>query len=500
MAESTAGRRRRIVFIQTIPFPLIGIESLAAVLAQHELQVIITYVDSYATILRKLREFRPDFICFTCTTSDHGHLLSLAGKLKEIFHVPFIWGGPHPTFFPDIIKEQGVDIAVRGEAEHILPALIDDPSDLTRASCSFKKDDGIVVINPTGHLIHDLDALPYPDRGLYRKFYKHLPYSALMVVAGRGCPFNCSFCYNRTLKRIFSEDLRAGKYVRLRSVAHVIGELEDFIQRFGRPRYIKFMDDTFIFNRKWTLAFLDAYRTRVDIPFTCLGRADLMDEKIAEAMQCAGASCFMWAVETGNEKLRREVLKKNITDAQVRECGALLNKYHIPFRTYNMMGLPGETVDDALATVIINREIKNRFPLCTIYDPYPETELAEIAAAQGLLNQPITSDTFGKIQYVSSLLKVDPRILRIQMLFFYFVRFPFLDKYLRQWIAKDHPRLNRLLFFLAYGYVFWRTYKHTIPEMIQIVFRTFRPLSKLEVSSTGNQSSRVTSDVNSRHE
>ncbi len=485
MSQLTDGNRRRIVFIQTIPFPLIGIESLAAVLADHELQVIITYIDSVPTIIRKLQVFKPDFICFTCTTSDHGHLLALAARLKPMFPVPFIWGGPHPTFFPDIIKSPGVDIAVRGEAEHILPSLIANPADTTRPSCSFKKDDGTVVVNPMGRLIHDLDAWPYPDRGLYRKFYRHLPYSALMVVAGRGCPFNCSFCYNRTLKRIFNEDLRAGKYVRLRSVTHVIGEIEDYIRRFGRPRYVKFMDDTLIFNRKWVLEFMAVYRDRINIPFTCLGRADLMDEEVAAAMRAAGVSCFMWAVETGNEKLRRDILKKNITDAQMLECGRLLNKYHIPFRTYNMMGLPGETVEDALKTVTINRAIRNRFPLCTIYDPYPETELAEAAVEQGLLDQPITSETFGKIQYISSLLKIDPRILRIQMLFYYFVRFPFMDRYLRKWIKKDRPRINRMLFFVAYGYVFWRTYKHTIPEMLAIIYRTFRPLCGLEADKKG---------------
>ena len=80
MQAMTDNNRRRIVFLQTIPFPLIGVEALAAVLTHHELQVIITYIDSYEKIVSKLRAFKPDFMCFSSMTSDHSHLLALARR------------------------------------------------------------------------------------------------------------------------------------------------------------------------------------------------------------------------------------------------------------------------------------------------------------------------------------------------------------------------------------------------------------------------------------
>lgn len=473
-------RGRRIAFLQTIPFELIGVQSLAAVLKDHEVEVIITYIDSCPRIVRKLTRFRPDFLCFTSNTSDHHYLLSLAQKLKETFGIPYIWGGPHATFFPEIIEEPGVDIAVRGEAEHILPGLIDDIADTTRRSCSFKLADGTIIRNEMGRLIHDLDSLPFPDRSLYRRYYRSLPYSSLPMVAGRGCPFNCSFCYNRTLKKIFSEDLRAGRYVRLRSPERVVAEIEQYIRDFGRPRYVKFYDDTLIFDRKWVLGFMDLYRRRIGIPFTCLGRADLVDEEIVKAMKDAGIACFLWAVETGNERLRKEVLKKNISNEQIVRCGEMLNRHKILFRTYNMMGIPGETWEDALSTADLNRRIRNPLPLCTIYDPYPGTELAEVAEKAGLLEGPLHSKNYTKIQYATSLLKIDPRILRVQMLFFCLVRFPFLERFLRKWILADHRIINQLLFYPGYGYVFWRSYKHTFREMLLIIWRTYRPLVGLE--------------------
>jgi radical SAM superfamily enzyme YgiQ (UPF0313 family) len=366
-----------------------------------------------------------------------------------------------------------------------------DPLDTSVPSCLFKKADGTIVRNEMGPLLRDLDALPFPDRSLYRRFYADLPYSSLTMVAGRGCPFNCSFCYNRTLKKLFDADLKSGNYVRLRSPARVIEEIEDHVARFGRPDYVKFYDDTFIFHRRWLDEFLDLYIARIRIPFTCLGRADLVDEPLMARLKEAGLSCFLFAVETGNEQLRRRVLKKGISDAQILECGRLLHKYRIPFRVYNMMGIPEETWEDALSTVELNRRIGNPLPLCTIYDPYPDTELAEVAASQGMLSRPLDSGTFSKIQYASSLLRIDPRILRIQMLFFYFVKFPFLDRLLRWWIRRDHKIVNQLLFYPAYAYVFWRSYKHTVREMIQIVLRSARPLVGLEVEPQDRPASSI---------
>ena len=44
-----------------------------------------------------------------------------------------------------------------------------------------------------------------------------------------------------------------------------------------------------------------------------------------------------------------------------------------------MIGLPGETLEQALKTVDLNARIKTDYPWCSIYQPYPETELGTYA-------------------------------------------------------------------------------------------------------------------------
>lgn len=466
-------KSKRIAFIQTLPVESVGIQSLTAALKGHEIQVFIYYIDGYKRLLKKLKAFNPDVICFSTCTGDHLILMGLAAKLKEFFDVSFIWGGPHPTFFPEIIKEIGVDIVVRGEAEQILPRLIDDPQNTKVESCYFKNSNGEIIKNEMGHVVLDLDSLAFPDRSLYRKYYKTLPNSSLDIIAGRGCPFNCSFCYNQTLKKLHSPDSYSGKYVRLRSPQNVINEIKAYVKNYGKPRFIHFRDDTFIYNRKWVESFFALYLDQVNLPYTCLGRADLFDEGLAQIMKKTKIAMFFWAIETGSEKLRNSLLNKNLSDEKIIRCGEILNKYKIKFRVYNMMGLPTETFEDALLTVKINQKIKNPYPLVTLYDPYPGTELAKVAAEKNLLTRDIDIYAYSGNQYTESIIKTDKRILRVQKLFFYFVRFPFLEPILKKWINKDHTTINEILFYLAYGYVFYKTYKYTLTEMFLIVWRSF---------------------------
>jgi anaerobic magnesium-protoporphyrin IX monomethyl ester cyclase len=471
--------QKRVAFIQTVPFELVGIQMLAAVLKKHHLQVIITYIDPYERIREKIREFNPDFLCFTACTGDHEVLLQIAGRLKEEFKVPFIWGGPHPTFFPEIINEEGVDVVVRGEAEIILPRIIDFSDDTTVESCWFKAADGSIIRNKMGRLIKDLDELPFPDRSLYRKHYKSLPNSSLNILAGRGCPFDCRFCYNQALKGMFKEDYLSGSYVRLRSPQNVIAEIEEYMEKYGRPRFVHFRDDTFIFNRRWLEKFLGLYEERIGIPFTCLGRADLIDDEMAVLLKRAGLVMFCWAVESGSERLRNNVCGKGITDEQILRCGLILNRYKIPSRVYNMMGLPSETYEDAKLTVTMNQRIGNRFPLSTVYEPYPNTKMEEMARREGLLLD-LTGQR-SRTQYDGAYVKGDDRIMRIHKLFFWLVLFPSLDKWGYRYIQKDHKLINKVMFYIGYAYVFHWSYKYTIVEMALIVWRLFKPLATFKI-------------------
>ena len=72
-----------------------------------------------------------------------------------------------------------------------------------------------------------------------------------------------------------------------------------------------------------------------------------------------------------------------------------------------MVGLPGETIENAIETVKLNGTCKPSFSIASIFQPYPGTELTTYAIEKGLYddNEEINYDSF----YEKSLLRQPDR-------------------------------------------------------------------------------------------
>jgi hypothetical protein len=108
-----------------------------------------------------------------------------------------------------------------------------------------------------------------------------------------------------------------------------------------------------------------------------------INEKTIDLLKDAGCVSVKMGIETANQKVRLEILKKITTDAEITEAARLLHKYKINFLTYNMMGIPTETYQDALNTYELNRRIRPLLGWCSLLNPYKGTAIAEIARKTG---------------------------------------------------------------------------------------------------------------------
>ena len=75
-------------------------------------------------IEEKISEFKPDVIGYSVMTGDNKFYLDLNRNLKSRHQFLSVFGGPHPTFFPEIISQGGVDIVCRGEGEETFSELL----------------------------------------------------------------------------------------------------------------------------------------------------------------------------------------------------------------------------------------------------------------------------------------------------------------------------------------------------------------------------------------
>ncbi len=302
----------RILLIQSLFVEQFGIMTLAAV-AKAKGHTVALAVGSDSHILRKANEFKPDLVGFSVLTGYQKRYLHLGQALKQnITPKPLIlFGGPHATFFPQVVMEDGVDIACRGEGEGVLLDIldaVDSGKDFEGIKNTAVKQNGAFKSFPMRPLV-DLDEIPFPDREIYIDYPIIYNSNFVTFIASRGCPFDCSFCFNKDMVNLVKG---LGQWVRFRSIDNLLEEI-DIVTHKKKVRYIDFHDDTLILKRKWLFEFLDAYAKRFSIPFTCNVRADLIYFEIANALKTAGCVRVSFGVECGDEKLRNLLLKKSLT-------------------------------------------------------------------------------------------------------------------------------------------------------------------------------------------
>jgi radical SAM superfamily enzyme YgiQ (UPF0313 family) len=379
-----------------------------------------------------------------------------------------VFGGPHPTFFPEIVEEAGVDVVCIGEGETALLELanaVDSKSEINQISNCWIKQGDRIIKNDIKPLIENLNSLPFPDRSIYYHKYPIMNRSQKIFIAGRGCPYACTYCFNESLQKLYSGK---GKYVRLRSVDNVISEIEGTCKAY-KTRTVYMADDTFIINKSWLFDFLDKYQRKIGLPFICLVRADLITEEIVKKLKAANCYSVFFGIESGDEDLRKTVLNKKITDQQIVETAALLKKYRIKFRTYNMLGLPGETIEQAFKTVDLNTKIKTDYPWCSILQPYPKTAIREYAEKHGMLSD-VDSSKFTKYFFKKSTLKPpnEKQLANLQKLFYWTVKFPFLKSAIKVLIKLPSNLAFDAFFLIGYAISYYKSERLRFIEVLQI--------------------------------
>jgi len=375
----------RVLFIQNIWFKLFGTMILSRVLKDrgHTAELAL---GRPAAILRHARRFSPDLIAFSCMTLEIRWLESTIAHLRRAgIRAPVVLGGSHATICPEVLERIPVDYLCIGEGERALAELAQtltqggDPAGI--ANLCFRKN-GQVVRNPLAPLISDLDALGFFDRSLYDPYpyFRNETYEVFMM--SRGCPYGCTFCYNHLWHKLYETD--AARFVRYVSVDHALEEIRR-VRGHGRLREVLFADNLLVYNRDWFREFMNRYAEEIALPFTCTVRAEHTSDETIRLLKKANCMGVRFAVETGNETLRKDVLGKPISNRRLIDLADRLHRNGLPFLTYNMFVLPTETVAQSLETIRLNQRLRPTFMSNNIFMPYPKYRVTELAERKGLL-------------------------------------------------------------------------------------------------------------------
>jgi radical SAM superfamily enzyme YgiQ (UPF0313 family) len=278
-------------------------------------------------------------------------------------------------------EHQNIDIVVRKEGEETLLELlrcwVEEKTFDRVAGITFRKNRKIVRTSDRP-FIQNLDKLPYPAYHLfplekYRLRGRIFRKTVLPIMTSRGCPFRCSFCLASKM---------VGRMLRVRTPKSVVDELEWLRDEHGAEAF-SFYDDTLTFNKERCYEIFEQMRRRrVDLPWNCQTRTDLVSKELLVAMKRAGCQFVSFGVESGSPKLLKAMGKG--TTVKINEKAVKLAKEAgLLVGVSIIIGYPGESTETLNETFAFIERVKpDAVYLCTPA-PYPGTELYELVKDLG---------------------------------------------------------------------------------------------------------------------
>lgn len=175
--------------------------ALSAVLKVHNFTVKYIVHQNVSDSCSIFTKYRPDIVLYSCFSSEILMAVDFDKVMKEHFEFHSIIGGPGPTYERKDIVKSTIDAIGIGEVDH---ALVD------YLNSGFLPNSNIIrrtgTSNKNYYPLADLDLLPFPDRSvIYDEdlFLKKMPSKQFM--AGRGCPYHCTYCHNHVFMEEFKD-------------------------------------------------------------------------------------------------------------------------------------------------------------------------------------------------------------------------------------------------------------------------------------------------------
>lgn len=381
-----------------------GLASIASVLIDRGHEVKLSYfnnINEAKDILKEICAFKPEVIGFTAVETQFRYVRFLASEIKKVHKCLIICGGPYVTLAPEVVleRESSLDTVVIGEGEHAAAELAEKIEksknwrDTNNLAYKDEKTNNLIK-NPLNPLIEDLDSLGHPTTELF-------PYQEMidrenvaMFQFSRGCPYRCGFCSNTALGGVYG---MPSNRIRMRSVESVIDEIETTLPKYRLrdDTVLDFVDDLFVFNKKWILDFCGLYRNKIGRPFWCTGRSNHITGEICASLKDAGCVMMMMSVESGNDYIRNKVMLRNITRETMFKSFEICHKHGINTLATCIIGLPFETpemVEDSIKTVAKLKSITAYG--VNIFYPYKGTYLRKVCEEKGFMPKEGIKDDF----------------------------------------------------------------------------------------------------------
>jgi len=338
-----------------------------------------------------------------------GHALEMAAAARAVApDVPLVYGGPHVNVLPEQTAQHDlVDMCLTGPGQNSVPQLV-------RALLGHDRlwnVPGLVVANSIG-VRRGPDNPPrtgvlgqYPwhllDVDAYIRRDPTIAPRTLNYVSSQGCAYKCRFCYEQMYQRKWSSQL----------AEPLLRDVERLVDEFDLSG-IKFYDADWFINLKRAesichgLAGMDrSIRWAASINPNDVLKARDHRPGLLPAVASSGCSRLLMGVESGNDRVLRDIVAKEITRAEILSVAEEIASFGILGSYTFIVGFPGETDEEVEDTYSLLDELRTLSPepetRVHLFAPYPGTPLFDGAVAAGF-EPPSTLADWSSFDYYES--------------------------------------------------------------------------------------------------
>ena len=297
-----------------------------------------------------------------------------------------IAGGMHATVAPDeMMAIEAFDYVCQGAGENVIVDLVKDPKSFPRLV------QGRSAKSMADWPLMDRTLWPNPKLGSFpwplEPEVGWGPGPVATLITSRVCPWQCVFCNEAS----FIPNM--GR----KPVDQVIDELNYLDKKFGPLGSVVMHDSMFFQNPGWLREWIEQYPRKANKTWSYWAAArsdtvrqwpDLFEALVRETNWNVVSIGF----ESGSDRVLK-ILNKECTAEDNYFAIDLLNRIgddlerqgkEAPrFWSNIMLGIPGETHEDAFETIRMLRSMKRVLPSIAFYAPYPGSALGYQLIAEG---------------------------------------------------------------------------------------------------------------------
>lgn len=358
----------------------------------------LTEVPSDDELVVQVRQFKPDLVAFSVMTQQYPYAARLSRAIRAALpKLPQAIGGVHTIMCTQQVKRDHLwDFIGIGECDQALPELVDrlqaaDPSYVNVPNFSVRLPDGSYRDNSLG---------PYPNlEALPEKNYEIFDLDTMLarkngwqsILTSRGCPYRCSYCFNRQVTERYRAETGQSikQYLRHYPIDTVIKQIAQLRRLHPGMTTVIFDDDLFTLDPQYCVEFFSRYvKAGIDLPFVLNAHVQSFSEPVAKALAAAPCKIVKFGLESGSDLLRRNVLDRHMSNQQIAAAFRLCHDYGLHTSAFVMFGMPYETPEMMRQTIELVACVRPGRMRWAIFFPFAGTKSYTICQLGDLIDYP----------------------------------------------------------------------------------------------------------------